>query len=308
VNGVKIGILSVALSGPFGLAIYKDFIADPPPPTALERYADDYGLDLDRLDDAYDEAPDELDEILDEYEEEISMEQRLVSELGYEPTIVSADDLAAFSDIVTVRSGERASDGSAAGTFLTFGDGHDLHAELADSWDDARGYTDAEGITRYFWFNQDDQVRGMLESGLSQQRLSLRPYSPIVLMVDEAIASVGENVENLLVPDPSQNPLELSRPPSEFADAPTRLLVHHAKGVITDYRIEIDLLFAPDSWTEVLESMSADYGPATPTQDGPAVEYRFTDSETPLTMRRELIGGTRLVILVGAHASGKPKK
>jgi hypothetical protein len=293
VSVAKIGILSVVLAGPFGLAIYKDFVADEPPPSALERYAD-MQQELRELD----EIEDDYTEYLDEEAEERSMEEALVSELGYEPGLVSSDDLAAFSDIVTVRSGERLSDGSPAGSFLTFDDGRDILTELSESWGDPRRYTDAQDITRYFWFSEDDPVRGMLEVGASSQRLELRPYSPVLLLVDEAIASVGEPVERLLVPDPSQNPLELSRPPTEFADAPTRLLVHHQKGVVTDYRIELDLLFAPDSWAQILESMSADHGPATSSQDGPAVAYHFTESETPLTIRRELLAH-RLVILVG---------
>lgn len=300
----KFGILSVVLGTPFGLAVYKDFVADPPP--RQRAYADDFG-DLGEVD-LGDDGDTDLDDYADyadyagnaDDDDEPSLEERLVESLGYAPTIPSGADFDAFTTIASVKSGEVLSDGSPAGTFITLADDIDLRHELVDVWDAPDSYADAQGITRHFWFNENDGVRAMLEAGLGQQRLALRPYTPLSMLVDEAMASVGEPVENLLVPDTTANPIELSRPPTEFSDGPTRLLVRHARGKVTGYQIEADLVYAPDAEMRLISSLGH-HGEIVPTDLASGKVYAFV-AEVGQPLLRVRPEGNRLVILVDPPA------
>lgn len=300
VSIAKIGILSVVLGTPFGLAVYTDFTADPPQP--VRSYADDFGpeldVDVDELLDEYPNEHDESDYDPAELDHEPSLEERLVSSLGYAPTHMSGGDFDDFADIIRERSDSLLADGSKSGTTLTLSDDVNLLAELTTQWGDARGFIGGDGIERYFWFNEDDGVRASLDSGGDRQRLSLRSYGATTLLVDEAMASVGEPIENLLVPNTKQSPLELTRPPTEFSDAATRVLVHHSKGKVTGYRMEIELQFAPAAWTDVIGWLSNDHGPSTPAEDGGSTVYRFEEARSALTVRLES-AANRLLILVG---------
>jgi hypothetical protein len=291
----KFAILSVVLGTPFGLAVYTDVTAEPPPP--VRSYADDFGSDLE-VDDVDELDVDDVDYDPAELDDELSLEERLVESLGYAPTIIPKDDFDDFADLIGERSEWVLDDGSRSGTTLTLNDDVDLLAELTTRWGDARGYLDAGGGQRYFWFNEEDGVRASLDTGEDRQRLALRSYGATTFLVDEAMASVGEAVENLLVPDTAQNPLELTRPPTEFSETATRVLVHHAKGKVTGYHIEIELGLAPAAWTELLGWLSDDHGPATPSDDGGATVYRFEQARSALTVRRDA-AANRLVILVG---------
>ncbi|HUH05130.1 MAG TPA: hypothetical protein VML75_24195 [Kofleriaceae bacterium] len=278
----KFAILSVVLGTPFGLAVYTDLTADPPPP--LRSYADDFGPELD--DDELDYDPAELDE-------EPSLEESLVQSLGYAPTDMSKDDFDDFASIIRERSERLLADGSRAGTTLTFADGVDLRHQLSDAWGDAETHTDAQGTTRHVWFNEDDGVRAMFETGPGPRRLTLSTYTALTMLVDEAMTSVGEPIENLLVPDTMTNPIELTRPPTEYSDGPTRMLVSHAKGKVTGYRIEIDLRFGPDAGMHQISSLRS-HGEMVPMDLDEGTVYSFAAE----------VGAARLSVRPHADSGG----
>ncbi len=276
-NAAKIGILAVVLGAPFGLAVYDDFVARP---AAGARQG------VDELQDQVNEMRDQVavarTEAAERQRAAVAQDQ-LVERLGDRPRVATASELTGI-DGVSVTDGLMVNGKGKydAGVFLELPDPDStLRGRLTARWGDPIERADTFDQERWFWFDREHAVRVMLvEGGLDERSaLELRPYTPLVPLVREAIGYLGKPTSSLPVTDSSSAPIEMVRPPSEYSDAATRVQFWPAHGKVVRVIIFADILYDPEFASELNEPLSEGRGqPTAGPIGGGGTRYDFPGS------------------------------
>jgi len=300
VNAAKIGILTLVLGTPFGLAVYSDFVAS----SSSSRAHD--GLQ-DQVDELNDQLNTERAEAAERMRAQAAQEQ-LVARLGDHPSVVAAAAVRGI-DGVEVTDGLMV-DGKGkydAGTFVELADPDgSLRSRLAARWGDPIARTDSFEQPRWFWFDEAAAVRVMLvEGGLDDRTaLELRPYTPLEPLVNEAAGYVGQQVSALPVADTTTSPIWMVRPPSEYSDAATRLQLWTEHGTVTRVVIFADVIYDPSFVYELaMKRLARDRGEPTTGPTDNVTRYDFP-GRPPL--RIDVDSGDAMTILLGPPEPTRP--